>query len=50
VHNRTGEGVASVTIVGPTNDIRPRVDELSEVLLEHINNWERRAPIAREAI
>jgi len=47
VTNQFGEAVASVTIVGPASDIEPQEDELSEVLLRHVDSWQRRPVHAR---
>jgi DNA-binding IclR family transcriptional regulator len=43
VHNQAGEAVAEVTIVGPTNNIAPRIDELSTILLQHVDSWRTRS-------
>lgn len=50
VRNQSGEAVASVTLVGPTADVEPRVKQLSKVLLRHVDSWSQRAVTPREAI
>jgi len=50
VRNQAGEPVAEVTLVGPTADVQPRLDELSETLIEHVDSWAQRATTPREAI
>jgi DNA-binding IclR family transcriptional regulator len=50
VHSPSREAVASVTVVGRTNDVQPRVEELSRVLLQHVDSWEQRSLTPREAI
>jgi len=42
VHNRAGDVVAEVTLVGPTTVILPRVDQLAATLLEHVDRWQHR--------
>jgi DNA-binding IclR family transcriptional regulator len=42
VRNRADEVVAEVTLVGPTTQIGPRVEELSATLLEHVDRWQVR--------
>lgn len=50
VLNQLGHAVASVTLVGPTPDVQPRVNELGELLIHHVDLWSRRAVTPREAI
>jgi DNA-binding IclR family transcriptional regulator len=50
VHNRAGEAVAAVTLVGPTAEVQPRTQELSDLLLKRVETWARRATKPREAI
>lgn len=50
VHNRAGDAVASVTLVGPTREMQPRKDELTGLLLSHIGSWSHRSVTAREAV
>ena len=50
VHNRLGEAVASVTLVGPPADLQPRVQKLSKVLLRHVDSWSQRSITPREVI
>jgi len=50
VHNRSGDAVASITLVGPTPDVRPRLAKLAKVLLKHVDAWAERSITPREAI
>jgi len=50
VHNQTGEAVASVTLVGPSASLQPRVRKLGSVLLRHVDSWPKRSMKPREAI
>jgi len=50
VHNPASEPVASVTLVGPTPDVRPRLKKLGHILLRHVDAWSRRSMTPREAI
>lgn len=50
IRNKAGEGVAAVTLVGPTDEIKPREQELKEALLRHTAEWARRDTHPREAI
>jgi DNA-binding IclR family transcriptional regulator len=43
VHNQSGEAVAEVTVVGPTKTIAPRAEELSQILLRHVDSWRTRS-------
>jgi DNA-binding IclR family transcriptional regulator len=47
VRNRSGEAVAEVTVVGPTDSIAPRVEELSRILLQHVDSWQTRSTSPR---
>jgi DNA-binding IclR family transcriptional regulator len=48
--NEFGEAVASVTLVGPAAEMEPQENELSEVLLRHVDSWQRRPVRARGSI
>ena len=50
VVNQAGRPVASITLVGPTADMRPRADALGKILLRHVDSWSQRALKPREAI
>lgn len=50
VHNRSGEAVASVTLVGPPADMQARLQKLSKVLIQHVDSWSQRSMTPREAI
>ena len=50
VHNQSGEAVAAITLVGPTPDVQPRVAELSELLIRHVDSWSQRSMTPREVI
>ena len=50
VHNRSGEAVASVTLVGSPADLQPRLQKLSKVLIRHVDLWSQRSMSPREAI
>jgi DNA-binding IclR family transcriptional regulator len=50
VLNQTGRPVASITLVGPTADMRPRSEALRKILLRHVDSWSTRAVAPREAI
>lgn len=50
VRNRAGEPVASLTIVGPTDQVRPRLPELKALLLDKVSELEGRLTNAREPI
>jgi DNA-binding IclR family transcriptional regulator len=50
VHNPSGDAVASVTLVGPTSDVQPRVKRLGELLVRHVDSRSKRATSAQEAI
>lgn len=50
VRSRSGDVVASVTLVGPAAEIRPRLTKLSSVLAKHANAWTSRSAKPREVI
>lgn len=50
VYNRHQEAVASITIVGPAADVKPRLARLSKLLLKHVDGWTQRSVTPREAI
>jgi DNA-binding IclR family transcriptional regulator len=50
VHNQSGEAAASITLVGPTTEVQPRVKKLSKLLLQRVDSWQERSIKAREAI
>jgi DNA-binding IclR family transcriptional regulator len=50
VRNHAGDAVASVTLVGPAAELQPRMAELAEVLLRHVDAWSQRSIPAREVI
>jgi DNA-binding IclR family transcriptional regulator len=50
VHNPASEPVASITLVGATAEIRPRLKKLSQILRRHVDSWSRRGTKPREAI
>lgn len=50
VRNQPGEAVASVTLVGPTSDLHPRMEELSRQLIRHADCWSQRSLTPQEAI
>jgi DNA-binding IclR family transcriptional regulator len=50
VHNRSGDAVASVTLVGSPADLQPRLQKLSKVLIRHVDLWSQRSMSPREAI
>jgi len=51
LRNQSGDVVASVTLVGRIPDLQPRLAQLSEILLRHVDSWSSRTtPTPREAI
>jgi DNA-binding IclR family transcriptional regulator len=50
VHSQAGGAVASITVVGATADVEPRLKKLSTVLLRHVDQGQQRQVTAREAI
>jgi DNA-binding IclR family transcriptional regulator len=45
VHNRSGEPIASITLVGETTQIKPRVNKLSKLLRARIEEMETRSTV-----
>ena len=43
LRNSKGQAVASVTLVGPTPQVLPRVDALSVLLRERVREWQTRS-------
>ncbi|RDD95257.1 IclR family transcriptional regulator [Acidovorax sp. BoFeN1] len=50
VRNRLGDAVASITLVGPTAEVQPRLAKLSKMLIKHVDAWSQRSVAPREAI
>ena len=50
VRSRSGDVVATVTLVGPAAEIQPRLLMLSNVLVKHADAWARRSAKPREVI
>jgi DNA-binding IclR family transcriptional regulator len=50
VHNPSGDAVASLTLVGPTPEVKPRVKALGELLVRHVDAQVNRSLAPREAI
>lgn len=50
VYNRAGAPVATVTLVGPPAELKPKVAKLSKLLIKHVDTWSQRATKPREAI
>lgn len=50
VRDRTGDAVASVTLVGPTRELSSRRSQLADLLRRHVHSWSGRSPAAREAV
>lgn len=50
IRNPSGVAVASVTLVGASNDLHPRQEELSALLLQHVASWRQRPVTVPEAI
>lgn len=50
VRSRSGEPVASVTLVGPASEMQPRVAKLSKLLLQYVESWSQRSVNPREVI
>ena len=44
------QAVASVTLVGRTADVQPRLKKLSRLLVHHVESWSQRLVTPREAI
>jgi DNA-binding IclR family transcriptional regulator len=50
VRNQSGEPVASITLVGPSPDVKPRAKKLGELLIRRVEEWSKRSMTPREAI
>tara|TARA_R110001583_G_scaffold178099_1_gene333826 strand:- start:533 stop:1312 length:780 start_codon:yes stop_codon:yes gene_type:complete len=50
VRSLSGEAVAAVTLVGPTQEMEPRADELGKLLIRQVDSWASRSISPREAI
>jgi len=50
VRDKSGEAVASITLVGRTQDLQPKAKKLGATMLKHVDAWSKRAMTAREAI
>lgn len=50
VRDRSGQAVASVTLVGRAPDVQPRLKSLTTLLLRHVDSWPQRSMTPREAI
>ncbi len=50
IQGRAGGNVASITLVGETERIKPQEERLSALLLEHVRAMESRSLVPREAI
>jgi DNA-binding IclR family transcriptional regulator len=50
VRNQAGEAVASITLVGPPAELKPRIETLSRILIESVDSWSRRTVSPREPI
>jgi DNA-binding IclR family transcriptional regulator len=50
VRNQAGEAVASITLVGPPSDMKPRVKKLGGMLTRYVDSWSQRTMVPREAI
>ena len=49
VHNPSGDAVASITLVGPTPDVKPRVKQLGELLIRHVDSQPQLPTASRQA-
>jgi len=45
VRNQADVAVASITLVGPTADAQPRLQELSNLLIGHVDAWRQRLTV-----
>ena len=45
-----GKAIASITAVGPTDQVQPRQGEIGKEVLAHLQRWRQRSVTAREAI
>ena len=50
VQNGSGEAVASITLVGPTSDLKPRANALGKLLLRRVDQMQSRTTVRREAV
>ena len=50
VRDKSGDAVASITLVGRTQDLQPKAKKLGATMLKHVDAWSKRAMAAREAI
>lgn len=50
VRSRTGDVVASVTLVGPIVEVQPRLAKLSRILIRHTDAWASLSATPREVI
>jgi DNA-binding IclR family transcriptional regulator len=50
VRGHSGEAAASVTLVGQTSDLEPRLERLTRQLIRHADYWSQRSTAAREAM
>lgn len=50
VRNRAGDVVASITVVGPTAEMQPRLPELSAALVRNAQAWAQLSTVPREVI
>ena len=50
VRNQAGEAVASITLLGPSPQVQPRMKKLGDLLIRHVDTWSKRAVSPREAI
>jgi DNA-binding IclR family transcriptional regulator len=50
LRNQSGDAVAAVTLVGATADMQPRAKALGEILLRHVDSWQRPVTQPREPI
>jgi DNA-binding IclR family transcriptional regulator len=50
IHNSAGTTIAAVTLVGPSSNVLPRIEQLSRLLIERVGGWRDRAGSAREPI
>ena len=48
IHNPSGNAVASITLVGPTPSVKPRLKQLAELLIRHVDSQSQRPIPAQE--
>ena len=48
--NGSGTAIASITLVGPTQDLQPRLRDLGDLLLRRVDECQKRVDRPREAI